>query len=89
MSRPNHESGPDAAVPFALRELPTIEPDARAVARSAREARAAFVSAFADEPWRVRAIRGPIGRAFVPMGLAGLIAVYVMWAVSSALTLMQ
>ncbi len=93
MSRPPNEEGPADALPEplsdALRALPPIEPDARAAARSARSARVAFVSAFEADRWHLRAIGRPIARVALPVGLAGLVAIYGTWAVSATLTLMQ
>ena len=93
MSRPPNEEGPADALPAplrdALRALPAIEPDARAAARSARTARAELVSAFETDRWHLRAIGRPIGRVALPVGLAGLVAIYGTWAVSATLALMQ
>jgi hypothetical protein len=93
MSRRPQESGPeergDALPPSlrdALRDLPVIEPDARAAARSARTARAAYVDAFGGARWR--AIGRPVARLALPVGLAGLVGIYGTWAVSTALALM-
>ena len=67
----------------ALRDLP--RPDAPDHERAAR---AAFVSAFRDDPWHVRAAR-PLGRAFVPAVLAGIVGIYLSWAVNAASALMH
>jgi hypothetical protein len=67
----------------ALRELPRADaPDGR------REARTAFLAAFRDDPWHVRAAR-PFTRLAVPVALAGIVALYLSWAVNAASALMQ
>jgi hypothetical protein len=67
----------------ALRELPRPEaPDQE------RHARAAFLAAFRDDPWHVRAAR-PLGRLAVPAVLAGIVGIYLSWAVGAASALMH
>jgi len=73
----------------ALRELPARSPDRGPEARLRREARAAFVRAFDDEPWHTRVLRGGVGRAAVPVVLAGVVGIYLMWAISAAAALTQ
>lgn len=86
-SRPPQDDG-DVLL-RALRELPAHAPDDGPLARHGREARAAFVRAFEDEPWHARLLRGGIGRAAVPLVLAGVVGIYLMWAISAAAALVQ
>lgn len=53
-----------------------------------REARAAFVEAFDDTPPFARLLRG-LGRAAVPLVLASVVGIYLMWAINTAAALVQ
>ncbi|HEY8075966.1 MAG TPA: hypothetical protein VIF62_17685 [Labilithrix sp.] len=74
---------PDDALLRALRELPRPEPDAEAADRARRGARAAFAQAFEDVPWHARFL-GTASRAVVPVALAGIVGVYLTWAIATA-----
>jgi hypothetical protein len=82
MTRDERDEEEDALL-RALRALPTTDaPDQK------REARAAFVAAFRADPWLVRAAR-PLSRLAVPVALAGIVVVYLGWAVDAATALVQ
>ncbi len=74
---------PDDPLLRALRELPRPEPDAAVEGRARREARAAFARAFEDVPWHAR-VFGGAARAVVPVALAGIVGVYLTWAIATA-----
>lgn len=65
----------------ALRELPRPATDGAEADRAHRAARAAFVRAAEGEPWHAR-LPG-IGRFAVPAVLAGVVFVYLGWAIST------
>lgn len=74
-----------------LGALPTLESREAALAtRNQREARAAYVQAFEGESLSVR-LFGSAGfrRAAVPLALLGVVAVYMHWAATAAMKLMQ
>lgn len=82
---------PDDDLLAQLRDLPTLESQEKAVAdRNQREARAAFTAAFEDEPFYAK-ILGSVGlrRAAVPLVLAGVVGIYLHWAATAAMKLMQ
>ena len=66
-----------------LRELPTHTEEGPAARRAKATARAAFVRAFDDDPLHVR-LFGSLGRAAVPVVLASVVGIYLMWAVGAA-----
>ncbi|MBX3188425.1 MAG: hypothetical protein KF819_15515 [Labilithrix sp.] len=70
----------------ALRELPTLaSSDAAAEARHQRQARAAYARAFEARPgFAVSA-----GRAVVPLVLAGVVGIYLSWAIAAATALVH
>lgn len=72
----------------ALRELPAHAPTASADVRLQREARAAFDRTFADaaRPFPAAAL---LTRAAVPIFLAGIVGIYMTWAISAATALTQ
>ncbi len=80
MSDPNER---DDVLLRALRELPAHSDDGPAARRAQATARAAFVRAFDDEPFVVR-VFGGASRAAVPVVLASVIGIYLMWAVGAA-----
>jgi hypothetical protein len=57
-------------------------------ARLLRQARAAYLRSFEDTPWHVSAT-GIVGRAAVPVFLAGVVGVYMMWAIAAATALVH
>jgi hypothetical protein len=67
----------------ALRELPTQRDESDTSRRAKAIARAAFVRSFDDEPWHTR-VFGTASRAAVPVVLAGVVGIYLMWAVAAA-----
>lgn len=74
-----------------LRALPALESTEEALAtRHRREARAAYTQAFEGESLAVR-LFGSVGfrRAAVPLALLGVVAVYMHWAATAAMKLMQ
>ncbi|MBS2016072.1 MAG: hypothetical protein JST00_24540 [Deltaproteobacteria bacterium] len=78
-----------------LRALPVVAPAKGAeghAARQRREARAAFVQAFAGERPSLFArifASSALRNAAVPIALAGVVAVYMHWAATAALKVMQ
>lgn len=84
---------PDDDLLAQLRALPTLEPkpgEEALAARNQREARAAFTAAFEDEPFYAK-IFASVGlrQAAVPLVLACVVGVYMHWAASAAMKLMQ
>ena len=77
-----------AAHAEADRELPAHASDDATARRAKATARTAFVRAFEDEPWH-RRIFGSVGRAAVPVVLASVIGIYLMWAVKVANSLFR
>ncbi len=73
----------DDALLRALRELPRPELDRAADDRVRRNARAAFTRAFDGSPWHAR-LFGTAARAAVPVALAGIVGVYLTWAIATA-----
>lgn len=71
----------------ALRDLPVPAMDAPHASRSQRAAKAAFVQAF-DAPWHVRMFGG-VSRAALPVGLAAVVGIYLMWAIGIATTIVH
>jgi len=76
----------------ALRELRPAggDPHGDARARAARagvQAKRGFVEAFEDRPLHVRLLGGGLRRAAVPLVLAGVVGIYLSWAVSAATAL--
>jgi hypothetical protein len=72
----------------ALRELPPATIDGSADARLRREARAAYVRSFEGYPWYGAAL-GKVGRAVVPISLAGIVGLYMTWAIATAAALVH
>ena len=90
MSDPNMQTreGFDAdPLLAALHALPSRAMDASPEARLQRQARAAYLRSFgSSDPrsaWQASAA-GFVGRAAVPMFLAGIVGVYMMWAIAAA-----
>jgi hypothetical protein len=72
----------------ALRELPSHTIDDSAEARLQRQARAAYVRSFDGSAWRSTAT-GFVGRAAVPVFLAGVVGLYMTWAIATATALVH
>jgi len=75
----------------ALRELVPVVVDDGAATRLQREARSAFVRAHRgdDATWHGRLLGGGVGRAFVPIALAGVVCIYLTWAIGAATALVN
>ncbi len=72
----------------ALRDLPSPDVDAARAARVGRHARAAFVESATPAPILVR-LGVVTGRAVMPVVLASIIGVYLVWALSAATALVR
>ena len=71
-----------------LRELPLHAPSPRSHEQVAASARAAFVRAFDDSPWYVKAFASA-AHATVPVVLASVVGLYLFWAFAAAIALNQ
>jgi hypothetical protein len=67
----------------ALRQLPPHTPDAAQDTRLQREARAAYVRTFEGSTWHGSA-GGKVGRFAMPVFLAGIVGLYMTWAIAAA-----
>jgi hypothetical protein len=67
----------------ALRLLPSRTMDDSAESRLQRQARAAYVRSFEPSPWPLSGAN-LVGRAAVPVFLAGVVGIYMMWAIAAA-----
>ena len=75
----------------ALRQLPSHAVDAHldpSHTRLKREARAAYLRSFEDSSWHGSAM-SKVGRAAVPVFLAGIVGVYMTWAIAAATALVH
>lgn len=81
------EDGTNDPLLRALRDLPVPEMDAPHANRNQRAAKAAFVEAF-DAPWHVRMLGG-VSRVALPVGLAAVVGIYLMWAIGIATTIVH
>ena len=81
---------PDANDPLlaALRHLPLLPVDAPLDMRLKREARAAYLRSFEVSTWHGSAMP-QVGRAVLPMLLAGVVGVYMTWAIVTATALVH
>ena len=67
----------------ALRQLPSRAMTGSAETRLQREARAAYVRSFTGSTWD-GVTRGLVGRAAMPVFLATVVGIYMMWAIRAA-----
>lgn len=72
----------------ALRELPSYSTDGRAEARLERQARAAYVRSFDGSAWHATTASF-VGRAAMPVFLAGVVGLYMTWAIATATALVH
>jgi hypothetical protein len=79
---------PEDPLLAALRELPPLAVDGSAEARLQRQARASYVRAFEGSPWHSSAT-SIVGRAAVPVLLAGVVGLYMTWAFAAAVALVH
>ena len=88
--RRSETPNPDVEDPLltALRHLPAMAMDGSAEARLQRQARAAFVRGFEGSSWSSSA-SGLVGRLAVPVFLAGVVGLYMTWAISAATALVH
>jgi hypothetical protein len=73
----------------ALRQLPAHAIDAPVEARLQRQARAAYVRRFEETSSWYSPAAALVGRAAVPVFLAGVVSLYMTWAISTATSLFQ
>lgn len=72
----------------ALRHLPARTMEGPAEARLQRAARAAYVRGFEGSSWHTSA-SGIVGRVAVPVFLAGVVGLYMTWAIAAATALVH
>jgi hypothetical protein len=74
----------------ALRELPSFADDGDGAGedRARRAARAAYVRSFEGAAWQTSAA-GFFGKAAVPVFLAGIVGLYMTWAIAAATALVH
>lgn len=72
----------------ALRQLPSRSMDGVAEARLQRQARAAYARSFEGSAWQGSAA-SLFGRAAVPVFLAGIVGLYMTWAIATATALVH
>lgn len=72
----------------ALRHLPARTIEGPAEARLQRAARAAYVRSFGGSSWHSSA-SGIVGRVAVPVFLAGVVGLYMTWAIAAATALVH
>jgi hypothetical protein len=72
----------------ALRELPAHAVDAPMDTRLKREARAAYLRSFEPSPWHGGAL-DKVSRAAFPVFLAGIVGLYMTWAIATATALVH
>ena len=86
---PNQEpEAPADPLLAALRHLPARTMDAPVEARLQRQARAAYVRGFEGSSWHSSA-GGLVGRVAVPVFLAGIVGLYMTWAIAAATALVH
>jgi hypothetical protein len=88
MSKDTPKADPNDPLLASLRELPPLAIDASLDKRLQREARAVYVRSFEDTPWYGTAFR-KVGRAAVPVFLAGIVGLYMTWAIATATALVH
>lgn len=71
----------------ALRELPVRTMDSGVEARLERQARATYLRGFEGSAWS--SASGRVGRFAVPVFLAGVVGVYMTWAIAAATALVH
>jgi hypothetical protein len=72
----------------ALRALPVRTMDGAVEARLERQARATYVRGFEGSSWHSSA-SGLVGRVAVPVFLAGVVGLYMTWAIAAATALVH
>jgi hypothetical protein len=86
---PNTEPEPrEDPLLVALHHLPARAMDGSAEARLQRSVRAAYVRGFEGSPWHASA-SGLFGRVAVPVFLAGVVGLYMTWAIAAATALVH
>jgi len=85
---PIQEPEPTDPLLTALRHLPARAMDGSAEARLQRQARAAYVRGFEGSSWHASA-SGLVGRVAVPVFLAGIVGLYMTWAIAAATALVH
>jgi hypothetical protein len=71
----------------ALRHLPSHASEGPVDARLHREARAAYARSFEKSSWS--SALDKVGRAAMPVFLAGIVGLYMTWAIASATALVR
>jgi hypothetical protein len=72
----------------ALRQLPSRAVNGAVEDRLQRSARAAYVRSFEGSAWH-SPLAGFFGRAAVPVFLAGIVGLYMTWAIAAATALVR
>lgn len=85
MSQPADKPDPLLA---ALRELPPRHMEPQAETRLQRQASAVYMQGFEGSSWSSSAARR-FGRFAVPVFLAGVVGLYMTWAIAAATSLVQ
>jgi hypothetical protein len=80
----------DASDPLlaALRLLPSVAMEGAPEARLHRQARAAYARSFEASVWH-SPLAGFFGKAAVPVFLAGIVGLYMTWAIATATALVH
>lgn len=79
---------PEDPLLAALRHLPARAMDGDADARLQRQARAVYARGFEESSWHSSA-SGRLGRFAVPVFLAGVVGLYMTWAIGAATALVH
>lgn len=87
---PPPDGGTDASDPLlaALRQLPSRAMDGGPESRLHRQARAAYARSFEASVWH-SPLAGFFGKAAVPVFLAGIVGLYMTWAIAAATALVH
>ncbi len=72
----------------ALRELPSFAMEDGPDARFRRQARAVYLRSFEGSAWH-SPLAGLFGKAAVPVFLAGIVGLYMTWAIGAATALVH
>ena len=79
---------PDDPLLAALRQLPSRPMDGDHESRLQRQARAAYARSFEGSAWH-SPFAGFVGKAAVPVFLAGIVGLYMTWAIAAATALVH
>ena len=79
---------PDDPLLAALRQLPSCATAGDHESRLRRQARATYARSFEGSFWR-SPVAGFLGKAAVPVFLAGIVGLYMTWAIGAATALVH